>query len=559
MEKELNKEKNRGSVLNASRDNCEQRDVFASTQHKHKNYVFDLMGVFFKVDKDGLREEERKLNIRFETISTHPAWTAWYKGHISREEAYSRISRDTLYPVESIDALIEKAKNSLIINEDAVTALRDLKSQGKKLYCLTNSPSESITYLRDKYPFFDNFDIVFASGNIGLSKPDPKVYEYVFKFANLSPEETLYMDDNETNVKVANHLGIETILFKFNTVKNTAVPLIKTKEKVVFPSVIGGDFSDRLLRAYHYLATENIDEYGLYRFMIGKTEKLLDAKPSPYSGQFDSAIVLNMVKPLAFHKTGHNMLKIFSSNLTTDGLSPFLVNLRSYPMEIDTTVMIISLLHRHGLVNTQTVHKAIDRIISNMNQEGLLLGFFDKNKPRLDAIMSANALHLAYSFGRGDDPAFDKTKDYIFKYVTHNVGGYYYYSRDLSLLFITRLIRAFPQCFNHPNAYEILSQQVKSRIGTTAFAGDLAFRVIACHLLGIPNTQDYRQLLSLQKSDGSWPPSSVYYTVSQKNTFGGADIHLANPSVNTAFGLKALELKMLDSNPQTETSTSAKL
>ncbi|HEV8081151.1 MAG TPA: HAD-IA family hydrolase, partial [Chitinophagaceae bacterium] len=60
----------------------------------------------------------------------------------------------------------------------------------------------------------DYFDKIYYSHEIGFRKPDAEAYKYVLKENNLSPVETLFIDDSIQNIETANTLGLQTIFLK---------------------------------------------------------------------------------------------------------------------------------------------------------------------------------------------------------------------------------------------------------------------------------------------------------------------------------------------------------
>ncbi len=62
-----------------------------------------------------------------------------------------------------------------------------------------------------KYGFFD---VKVFSCIEGVIKPDRKIYEITLKKLGVKPEEVVFVDDKEENVKAAQDIGINTILFK---------------------------------------------------------------------------------------------------------------------------------------------------------------------------------------------------------------------------------------------------------------------------------------------------------------------------------------------------------
>jgi len=58
------------------------------------------------------------------------------------------------------------------------------------------------------------FDVIFNSHSIGMAKPDEETYRYVLEQLELSPSELLFIDDKERNTRVAEKLGISSIVFR---------------------------------------------------------------------------------------------------------------------------------------------------------------------------------------------------------------------------------------------------------------------------------------------------------------------------------------------------------
>lgn len=61
------------------------------------------------------------------------------------------------------------------------------------------------------YPYLSP-DAIFISEQIGISKPNPKIYKWVCKALSLSPEEVVYVGDNPTrDIDPPNHIGMVTV------------------------------------------------------------------------------------------------------------------------------------------------------------------------------------------------------------------------------------------------------------------------------------------------------------------------------------------------------------
>jgi len=64
------------------------------------------------------------------------------------------------------------------------------------------------------FDFLDIFDVVIFSAEVGMSKPDPSIYQLITEKLGISASEAVFMDDLYQNIKVAQKLGMNTIHFK---------------------------------------------------------------------------------------------------------------------------------------------------------------------------------------------------------------------------------------------------------------------------------------------------------------------------------------------------------
>lgn len=92
--------------------------------------------------------------------------------------------------------------------------MKELKAQGIEICLLSNITSD----LEDIVPQMVDKDKRFLSYEMGMIKPDIEIYQTVLKKLKAKPEEVLFIDDLEVNVKAAQKLGINAIVFKENTI-----------------------------------------------------------------------------------------------------------------------------------------------------------------------------------------------------------------------------------------------------------------------------------------------------------------------------------------------------
>jgi epoxide hydrolase-like predicted phosphatase len=92
-----------------------------------------------------------------------------------------------------------------------VHELRRLRAGGVPLALLTNNVKEFGDSWRGSFPVDELFDVVVDSSEVGMRKPDPRIYLHTCETCGVAPEATVFLDDNRDNVAASRRLGIETV------------------------------------------------------------------------------------------------------------------------------------------------------------------------------------------------------------------------------------------------------------------------------------------------------------------------------------------------------------
>lgn len=93
-----------------------------------------------------------------------------------------------------------------------VTVLRNLANTNYELFGLTNWSQETFPYVLENYDFFQLFSgKIVVSGDEKLIKPDPKIWHVLLDRYQIQAEESVFIDDNAENIRVAGELGFKTI------------------------------------------------------------------------------------------------------------------------------------------------------------------------------------------------------------------------------------------------------------------------------------------------------------------------------------------------------------
>lgn len=94
-----------------------------------------------------------------------------------------------------------------------VDILRCLWMEGLPLYGLSNWPAEKFNLARPHYEFFGWFQGILISGELGIAKPDPRIFKALLVKVNRPAGECLLIDNSSANITAAQALGFQTIHF----------------------------------------------------------------------------------------------------------------------------------------------------------------------------------------------------------------------------------------------------------------------------------------------------------------------------------------------------------
>jgi 2-haloacid dehalogenase len=94
-----------------------------------------------------------------------------------------------------------------------VAIARDLHASGIRTFGLTNWSARTFAIARRRFTFLDEFDGIVVSGEVGVAKPDARIYRALLGRFRLAPAETLFIDDRRANVESAARLGIRGVVF----------------------------------------------------------------------------------------------------------------------------------------------------------------------------------------------------------------------------------------------------------------------------------------------------------------------------------------------------------
>ncbi len=187
--------------------------------------IFDFSGVMTTSPLEGVFDYEKSLGLEKGKLLSLIMGDANSDG----DDPWHRLERGEIPGVEFWKHLKEQAMSQLGVEVDfndlARSFLKGFKARPRMISLvgelkgrirtglLTNNVKEFGGYWRSMVPVEELFDEIIDSSEVGLRKPDPRVYELALDRLGSIPEQTFFVDDFEANVKAAIDAGMIGIVF----------------------------------------------------------------------------------------------------------------------------------------------------------------------------------------------------------------------------------------------------------------------------------------------------------------------------------------------------------
>ena len=96
----------------------------------------------------------------------------------------------------------------------SVEILGELRSRGRRLHALTNWSAETFPIARRRFGFLKWFEDIVVSGEVGMAKPDPRIFALTIERCRLDPARTVFIDDSPINVEAGRAAGMHALHFR---------------------------------------------------------------------------------------------------------------------------------------------------------------------------------------------------------------------------------------------------------------------------------------------------------------------------------------------------------
>ena len=186
-----------------------------------KAIIFDAYGTLFDVNSAAEKCKNR-IGEKWEDFANHWRTTqleyTWLRSLMNRHKDFWQVTEDSLK--KSMEAYkIETSMRNDLLNlykvlspfEEVLETLKSLKEKKYKLAILSNGTPELLNELVKTNNLESFFDDIFSIEEVGVYKPDIKVYDIPIKKYGIKKNEVIFLSSNTWDVSGGGNYGYQSI------------------------------------------------------------------------------------------------------------------------------------------------------------------------------------------------------------------------------------------------------------------------------------------------------------------------------------------------------------
>ena len=191
-----------------------------------KAIIFDAYGTLFDVNSAAEKIKE-KIGDKWENFSNYWRTTqleyTWLRSLMKRHKDFWEITEDSLKKSMKVFNINPDMKDELLQLYKVLSpypevekTLKILKNKNYKMAILSNGTHSLINELVSKNNLQGIFDDIFSIEEVGIFKPDSKVYDIPVKKYKINKEEIVFLSANTWDVSGGGNYGFNSIWINRN-------------------------------------------------------------------------------------------------------------------------------------------------------------------------------------------------------------------------------------------------------------------------------------------------------------------------------------------------------
>ena len=177
---------------------------------------FDFGGVIMRTEYQSPRQQlAERFNMEYEEIdrlvfNSESARRASI-GEITEQAHWTQVMKRFKLPASEMRAFSDAFFGGDVIDRGLVQFIRSL--HGKFHIGLISNAWDGMRDFLTREKLLDAFQTVVISAEVGVMKPDARIFDIALKQAGVSANEAVFVDDLPANIESCEEMGIKGILF----------------------------------------------------------------------------------------------------------------------------------------------------------------------------------------------------------------------------------------------------------------------------------------------------------------------------------------------------------
>jgi len=185
-----------------------------------KAVIFDLGGVIVRTEYQAPRQHlAESLGMDYDDLDkvvfdngSNGSATRATVGEINEEEHWLNVMKVLKRPASEYERIRDEFFGGDVIDHTILDFLRSIKPKYKT--CLISNAWSGLRDYIVREKFDDAFHHMIISAEVGVAKPDAKIYRIALEQLQVKPNEAVFVDDFIENIEACQKLGIKGIHFK---------------------------------------------------------------------------------------------------------------------------------------------------------------------------------------------------------------------------------------------------------------------------------------------------------------------------------------------------------
>lgn len=182
-----------------------------------KNIIFDIGNVLAHFRGTNLLQDlglsgEVLEAVADATIRSGAMWNEFDRSVIPDEEVTAGCVAKAPQYEKEIHMLFDNIRYIAKEYPYAQEWIKSLKAEGYRVYLLSNYGRTAFEATSKELGFISLVDGMVISYEVKYVKPEPEIYQALFDKYNLKPEECVFLDDREENIRAAESFGMHGIV-----------------------------------------------------------------------------------------------------------------------------------------------------------------------------------------------------------------------------------------------------------------------------------------------------------------------------------------------------------